>query len=187
MRQKLMMFMMTALFAGSPLMLSAQHVENRADRTKRERPSEEEMLQMRSRQMANTLMLDDATAAKFAPVYQNYLKEMRALTPPRNAKARKNEGESLASKGTLTDDEAARLLKDRFAKEQQRLDIQQKYSKEFSKILAPKQVLKIFRQQRPPRMAQHSRNGQPRFGQSQPRSDQRQQPRMNGVRPQQRH
>ena len=32
---------------------------------------------MQTKQIVNTLMLDDATAAKFTPVYEKYLKELR--------------------------------------------------------------------------------------------------------------
>ena len=34
-------------------------------------------MQMQTNQMVKALMLDDATAAKFTPIYQKYLKELR--------------------------------------------------------------------------------------------------------------
>ncbi len=52
--------------------LSAQ---NRDNKEKKQRPTQEQMMQMQTNQIVKTLMLDDATAAKFTPVYEKYLKE----------------------------------------------------------------------------------------------------------------
>ena len=53
------------------------------------------MMQMQTNQMVKTLMLDDATAAKFTPVYEKYLKELRECRmmnrKPRAEKAQGNE------------------------------------------------------------------------------------------------
>jgi Spy/CpxP family protein refolding chaperone len=166
MRVKVMIVMMAVLMIGSQVTLSAQETENRAPKVKRERPTAEQMLQRQSARMANSLMLNDADAAKFEPLYQNYLKEMNALNPWRNkANMRKPDANAPAKRDSFSDEQASQILKDRFANDQQRLDIQQKYYKEFSKILTPKQVLKVFTPQKQPRMAMRSPRKQGRFGQ----------------------
>ena len=54
--------------------LSAQEKDNKE---KKQRPTPEQMMQMQTNQMVKALMLDDATAAKFTPIYEKYLKELR--------------------------------------------------------------------------------------------------------------
>ena len=54
--------------------LSAQNTDNKE---KKQRPTPEQMVQMQTNQMVKILMLDDATATKFTPVYEKYLKELR--------------------------------------------------------------------------------------------------------------
>ena len=64
MKQKMVMWLTAfVLLAGS---LSAQETKNDA-RTERKRP---DFAAMQLKQVLDALMLDDATAAKFTPVYQ---------------------------------------------------------------------------------------------------------------------
>ena len=71
MKMKFIYVILAALLVGSQMSLSAQNKE------KKQRPTQEQMVQMQTNQMVKTLMLDDATAAKFTPVYEKYLKELR--------------------------------------------------------------------------------------------------------------
>lgn len=60
-------------------MLSAQDQQNTENTDQKERmqpPTPEQMIKIQSAQMAQQLMLDDATAAKFTTVYESFLKEL---------------------------------------------------------------------------------------------------------------
>ena len=70
---------LAALLVGSPMTLSAQDKDG--NKEKKQRPTQEQMMQMQTNQMVKALMLDDATAAKFTPVYEQYLKETGDNTP----------------------------------------------------------------------------------------------------------
>ena len=74
MKMKFIYVVLAALLLGSQMTLSAQ---NRDNKEKKQRPTQEQMMQMQTNQIVKTLMLDDATAAKFTPVYEKYLKDLR--------------------------------------------------------------------------------------------------------------
>ena len=65
MKMKFIYVVLAALLLGSQMTLSAQ---NRDNKEKKQRPTQEQMMQMQTNQIVKTLMLDDATAAKFTPV-----------------------------------------------------------------------------------------------------------------------
>lgn len=73
MKTKFIYVIMAVLLMGSQMTLSAQNTDNK----QKQRPTPEQMVQMQTKQIVKTLMLDDATAAKFTPVYEKYLKELR--------------------------------------------------------------------------------------------------------------
>lgn len=90
-------------------------------------------------------MLDDATTAKFIPVYQNYLKELRECRMMNRAKQRvEGTGVKPEPKPLLTDAEVEQQIKGRFAQSRRILDVREKYYNEFRKILSPKQIMKIY-------------------------------------------
>ena len=62
MKMKFIYVVLVALLLGSQMTLSAQ---NRDNKEKKQRPTQEQMMQMQTNQIVKTLMLDDATAAKF--------------------------------------------------------------------------------------------------------------------------
>lgn len=145
MKQKLMSLMVLALLVAGGL--SAQVEKKPADRMKRPRLTEEEMIQKQTERMTTALLLDDATAAKFAPVYQQYLKDMAGI----RKEARKNapaEGEQpqKAEKKAPTDAEIEARIEQRFDQCRKMLDTREKYYKEFKQMLTAKQIEKIFRQ-----------------------------------------
>jgi len=114
------------------------------------------MMQMQTNQMVRALMLDDATAAKFTPIYEKYLKELRECRmmnfKPRARKDADQGTEANTAKETpkpvMTDAEIAKMLKDQFAQSRKMLDIREKYYNEFSKILSQKQIMKIYQQEK---------------------------------------
>lgn len=142
MKTKFIYVMMAALLIGSQA-ISAQNKERKDNK---QRPTAEQMMQRQTNQMVKTLMLDDATAAKFTPVYENYLKDLRECRMM-NRKERTNDRGTEAKqapKPVPTDAEIEKQIKDQFAQSRKILDVREKYFNEFSKILSPKQILKIY-------------------------------------------
>ena len=153
MKTKFIYVVLMALFLGSQMTLSAQNKENKE---RKQHPTPEQMMQMQTNQMVRALMLDDATAAKFTPIYEKYLKELRECRmmnfKPRAKKDAAQGAEANAAKETpkpvMTDAEIAKMLKDQFAQSRKMLDIREKYYNEFSKILSQKQIMKIYQQEK---------------------------------------
>ena len=142
---------LAALLLGSQMTLSAQ---NRDNKEKKQRPTQEQMMQMQTNQIVKTLMLDDATAAKFTPVYEKYLKELRECRMMNHKpRAEKAQGTSATDKKdaprpVMTDEQIATMLRNQFAQSRKMLDIREKYYNEFSKILSQKQIMKIYQQEK---------------------------------------
>lgn len=137
------MYLMLALLIGSQVSVFAQ-TELKLNGKRKFTP--EQLMERQTRQMTETLMLDDATAAKFVPVYKNYLKELNdcrmKYRKPKDEPAAA--GTELTPKPLPTDEEVEKMITDRFEKCRQILDIREKYYKEFKKILSPRQILKVY-------------------------------------------
>lgn len=142
MKTKFIYVILAALLIGSQT-ISAQNKDNK---TNKQRPTPEQMIQRQANQMVTTLMLDDATAAKFTPVYEKYLKDLsECRMMNRRERPRNNNAEATpATKPVLTDAEIEKQIKDQFAQSRKILDIREKYYNEFRKILSPKQIAKIY-------------------------------------------
>ena len=149
MKTKFIYVIMAVLLMGSQLTLSAQNTDNKQ---KKQRPTPEQMVQMQTKQIVKTLMLDDATAAKFTPVYEKYLKELRECRMmTHKARTEKTKGQGTDAKKerpSMTDDEIATMLRNQFTQSRKMLDVREKYYNEFSKILSQKQILKIYQQEK---------------------------------------
>lgn len=133
------------------VMTGSQHVwaQHKPGNAEKPRMTCEQRMQKQSRHLAKVLLLDDATAAKFMPVYENYLKELRdcrmeyAKAPA--GKPDLKEGDKAPEARPLaTDAEIVKQMKDGFARSRKMLDIREKYFNEFSKFLTPQQVQKIY-------------------------------------------
>lgn len=74
MKTKFIYAFLTCLVMGCQLSISAQNQVNKGKKMNR---TPEQFMERQTHQMVKTLMLDDAATAKFVPVYQNYLKELR--------------------------------------------------------------------------------------------------------------
>lgn len=112
----------------------------------KKRPDREQIQAMQCNQVVKALMLDDATAAKFVPVYQKYLKELSEVRMENARKPKVKDAVTTqpAPKAIPTDAEVEKAIKDRFAQSRKLLDIREKYYNEFRKILSPKQIMKIY-------------------------------------------
>ena len=150
MKTKFIYVILAVLLMGSQMTLSAQNTDNKE---KKQRPTPEQMVQMQTSQMVKILMLDDATAAKFTPVYEKYLKDLREcrmMSKPRTEKAKKQGTDANAKqeRSSMTDDQIATMLRNQFTQSRKMLDVREKYYNEFSKILSQKQILKIYQQEK---------------------------------------
>lgn len=134
------------------VMISGQSVWAQVGPGKGARPcmNPEQMVQRQSRHMAQALLLDDATAAKFIPVYENYLKELRECCMEGCERKAcpadvKEAAQTPEAKALPTDAEIEKQIKDEFARSRKMLDIREKYFNEFSKFLTAQQIQKIYR------------------------------------------
>lgn len=150
MKIRLMFVILAVLLMGSRVTLSAQNADNKE---RKQRPTPEQMVRMQTNRIVKILMLDDATAAKFTPVYEKYLKELRECRvmnhKPRAEKAnRDTDAHVQKEQPSMSDGEIATMLRNRFAQSRKMLDVREKYYNEFSKILSQKQILKIYQQEK---------------------------------------
>lgn len=152
MKMKFIYAFLACLMIGSQLGLAAQNQTDK-DKNRKKRQTPEQLMERQTNQMVRTLMLDDAATAKFVPVYQSYLKELRECRmmnrkqPPAKQKAGAP-GVKPEPKPLPTDAEIEQQIKERFAQSRKILDIREKYYDEFRKILSPKQVMKIYQKER---------------------------------------
>lgn len=146
MKTKFFLAALTALLLSTQLTLTAQNHPNHS------RPAKHNYRAMQCNQIIQALMLDDATAAKFKPVYEQYMADMRATRGKSAAhkKEVKAPGEAAQPKAKPTpkpmptDSEVEQAIKDRFAQSRKMLDVREKYYHEFRKILSPKQIMRIY-------------------------------------------
>ena len=101
-----------------------------AQRRAKQKPTPEQMMEKK-------LVMDDATAAKFTPLYKEYLQAMKDCRPAVNKDVKKAE---------MTDAEIEKAIQDRFDARQKALDVQKKYFKKFKEVLNAKQLQKVFQQ-----------------------------------------
>ena len=150
------------------------NVQAQDEPSKKQRKSREEIAEAQARHIAHELAFDDATAQKFIATYSEYQKEMWALGPK----------EHREPKGEMTDAEAEQAIKQRFEHTQKILDLREKYYKEYSKFLSPKQIKRIYEleQQAMQRLGNH-RNGHGKQGHGEARQGRRPAPSQRHPRP----
>ena len=68
---------LAAIVMGSQVTLFAQ--EKKETKSERRQFNKEQMLEIQCNQIIKGLALDDATTAKFIPVYKQYMEEMQAV------------------------------------------------------------------------------------------------------------
>ena len=147
---KFIYVVLAALLLGSQMTLSAQ---NRDNMEKKQRPTQEQMMQMQTNQYFKTLMFYYVTDANFTHDYEIYLYEHRdCLIMYHNPRGEKAQGTSATDKKdaprpVMTDEQIATMLRNQFAQRRKMLDIREKYYNEFSKILSQKQIMKINQQE----------------------------------------
>lgn len=113
-------------------------------RTERKQLTEEQRTELQVRRMQQRLLLDEATAAKFTPLYTEYLnalKECRKGCPDR----KELKGQQPTQPATPpTDQEIRDRIKARIQAQRERADIQAKYLDKFAKLLTARQLEIVF-------------------------------------------
>lgn len=110
--------------------------------------SPEQRIEMRVERMQRHLMLDDKTAAQFAPLYKEYLQALEECTP------QKPEIKPVE----MDDKQIEEQLNAQFDRQQKLLDTRKEYYKKFKKILTMRQVQMVIKSNRPhPMMPQKER------------------------------
>lgn len=140
------------LLAGMTLVQGVSAQDNKGKPKDGQKPvmSWEEMQEMQSDFIVQTLVLDDKTAEKFKQIYKEYAEELRNLMPKqgpgrgrKGSDAKKGKGENGEWKAP-TDEEVERMIKGRFAQSRKMLDLHEKYYDRYRKILSPKQIQKVY-------------------------------------------
>jgi len=119
----------------------------------------QEMQARQTERLIKDMKLSDEQKEKFTPIYERYLNELAATRTQQN-----RDRQAEQNKKDMSDAEATAKLNEQFARQaeqiqqqQLRLDIQKKYLAEFSTVLTPQQLLKVYQ---PQGMAQGNRQGQ---------------------------
>lgn len=144
MKTRKFLMVLVAIFMGSQVALFAQ--DKKGAKPERRQFNREQMQEMQCNQIIKGLGLDDATAAKFIPVYKKYMEEMRdtRMMNPRKANRDRNVTDKKAPKPLPTDAEVEQAIKARFTQSRKMLDIREKYYNEFRKFLSPQQIQKMY-------------------------------------------
>lgn len=122
--------------AIAAFMTSTQVIAQNANNTSRQnRADVNELLDKRCHRMQNHLNLDEATAAKFAPLYKEYLKELKACHPTTC---------KTTNKSKCTDAEKKACMEKRFDYREKMLKTQKKYYHQFEKFLTADQLQTLF-------------------------------------------
>ncbi|MCQ2243742.1 MAG: hypothetical protein MJZ32_05735 [Bacteroidaceae bacterium] len=134
------LFIAMLMLSASTMVMAQQEPKENG----RKRPTQEQMVDMQWQRVAKKLMLSDAQSAKVKPIYEAYMKEMKETFPaegrlgnPRPTEAGKQKPEAPKQ---MTDAEVSAKVKQQFAAERKRLDVQEKYFDKFCKELNPRQA-----------------------------------------------
>lgn len=92
----------------------------------------EQRIEFRVKKMQDKLMLDEAEAAKFAPLYKEYLAEKAKCRP------------AVERGKDLTDEQMMKNMEACMDARQKALDVDKEYFGKFSKILNAKQMKQVF-------------------------------------------
>lgn len=107
---------------------------NAQNNPQRQRMTREQLAEAQAKYIARELAFDDVTSNKFIKTYCDFQKEVWALGP-RMKPEKKND---------MTDEEARKLINDRFEQSQKRLALHEKYYKKYSSFLTQKQIQRVY-------------------------------------------
>ena len=144
MKQKVMYLIVFLLAVGTQVEVFGQ---GKGDKVKNVRLTPEQRMERQIEQVCGSLMLDDATTARFAAVYRQYLKDLQTCSKAKSEPQAFAE-KAVGGKKQLTDEDIEKLIEARFAKSRKILDIREKYYREFKKVLTPRQIQKVYAQEK---------------------------------------
>lgn len=104
----------------------------------------EQKAEFKAKKLANVLLLSDDSTQKFVPVYKAYRSELDAINEKYRLAKR---GEELKGQ-TMSDSEVDAFIRNGFAKSKAILDIRIAYYDKFLKVLTPKQIKKMYEEER---------------------------------------
>jgi len=110
-------------------------VQAQDNQSKKQRKSREHLAEAQAKHIAYDLALDDATTQKFVKTFCDYQQEVWALGPKVKAPKKKAE---------MTDAETDQVIKARMERSHQILNLREKYYKEYSKFLTPRQIQRVY-------------------------------------------
>ena len=145
MRTKQIFLSLVAVFFLSCTSVFAQQYNRRQN----QKLTQEERIELRVKRMQERLVLDDKTAAEFAPLYKEYMQALMECHPTVCTTKKCNE---------LTDAERLKRMDDRFNCRQKMLDTQKKYYQKFKKVLNARQLEELFCTHRNSKRGYHSRH-----------------------------
>lgn len=128
MKMKFIYFVLSIFMFSFAMNMSAQ------EKTKKESLTPEQRIEIRAKRLSEKLMLDEATSAKFVPLYTSYMSELQDV---RNSRKE-------AKRGEMSDAQIVEKLKSRFSDEATIAEIKESYVSKFSKILTARQLEKVF-------------------------------------------
>lgn len=104
----------------------------------------EQKAEFKAQRLANSLLLSDETTQNFIPVYKAYKLELNAANEKYRPAKR---GEEMKGK-SMTDKEVDAFIRNGFAKSKAILDIRIAYYDKFLKVLTPKQIKKMYEEEK---------------------------------------
>lgn len=102
------------------------------------RQSRQQFSQIQAENIAKELNLDATTGKRFTETYMKCQQEIWKIEPGRPPRHRE------ANTADLTEQEAQKIITDRFIHRQKMNEIQERYYKEYSKFLTQKQILRMY-------------------------------------------
>mgnify|MGYP000488282141 CR=1 FL=1 len=131
-----------ALVLAAGMQAYAQDNTNKAGRA--DRPSKEEMVKSRWHALAGRMMLTDKQTQQLESTYCDYINELSKLKEEKRSDMKEVKDDEPDKKGdrrkVLSDEQVAEMTVKSFDIQRKRIDIKEKYFKEFCKVLSARQA-----------------------------------------------
>lgn len=135
------MFLSAALLLATSVMFIASAQQQESTKPA---PTPEQKAEFQANKVANILMLSDDTAKKFVPLYKSYKLELSAV----NEKYRPAKRDDSLKGQPLSDKEVDAKIRSDFAKSGDILNVRIAYYEKFLKVLSPKQIKKMYEEEK---------------------------------------
>jgi len=140
--------------------------QNEGQNCPKPKKSPEEMMHFRAENIATKLLLSDKDAAKFIPVYEEFLKAQKAINEKYRPEFKKNED---GTREYQSDKDIEANLRAQLQKSQEILDLRKAYLDKYLTVISARQVRELYRIEQ----EQHQHMpGKPAPGANQPKKQQ---------------